>query len=247
MGVSMHERKAVTKQLARRNGKAEKGQILTEPCDLTSWTHRPARRAMLAAGRVAAPGKTWPPVRVYDDGVIVALEGSGALRMARAGSGSRRSLTNSSPRWTSRRAGLGSARAASARRAVVALQERFGVSERRACGVAGQHRSTHRLPVRPVRLRRRSFAGGCGRSLARIRGGGGSGLINSCVVKAVRSTGSARSVYGVKKGSAGRRLSKGCRCGYAHHGQPSPMANVGVIVPSEEYPTWEMLSEPRNR
>jgi len=39
------------------------------------------------------------------------------------------------------------------RRAVVRLQERFGVSQRRACGVASQHRSTQRKPApapRPV-------------------------------------------------------------------------------------------------
>ena len=46
------------------------------------------------------------------------------------------------------------------RRAVVVLVERFGVSERRACRVVGQHRSTQRRPPRPVpaedvRLRRR--------------------------------------------------------------------------------------------
>lgn len=35
------------------------------------------------------------------------------------------------------------------RRAVVVLQERFGVSERRACRVVGQHRSTQRKPPRP--------------------------------------------------------------------------------------------------
>jgi putative transposase len=37
------------------------------------------------------------------------------------------------------------------RRAVVRLQERFGVSERRACRAAGQHRSTQRNPARPPR------------------------------------------------------------------------------------------------
>lgn len=36
------------------------------------------------------------------------------------------------------------------RRAVVVLQNRFGVSERRACRVVGQHRSTHRYPARPI-------------------------------------------------------------------------------------------------
>lgn len=37
------------------------------------------------------------------------------------------------------------------RRAVERLQECFGVSERRACRVAGQHRSTQRKPARPAR------------------------------------------------------------------------------------------------
>ncbi len=46
------------------------------------------------------------------------------------------------------------------RRAVEVLQGRFGVSERRACRVVGQHRSTQRRPARPipdadVKLRRR--------------------------------------------------------------------------------------------
>lgn len=46
------------------------------------------------------------------------------------------------------------------RRAVVVLRTRFGVSERRACRVVGQHRSTQRRPARPepgedVKLRRR--------------------------------------------------------------------------------------------
>jgi putative transposase len=36
------------------------------------------------------------------------------------------------------------------RRAVSVLQDRFGVSERRACRVVGQHRSTQRHPPRPV-------------------------------------------------------------------------------------------------
>jgi len=52
------------------------------------------------------------------------------------------------------------------RRAVVVLVERFGVSQRRACRVVGQHRSTQRRPVRPepepdlkLRRRLRRFAG----------------------------------------------------------------------------------------
>ena len=51
------------------------------------------------------------------------------------------------------------------RRAVVVLQERFGVSERRACRVVGQHRSTQRRCPRPepaedekLRRRLRQFA-----------------------------------------------------------------------------------------
>ena len=36
------------------------------------------------------------------------------------------------------------------RRAVIVLQERFGVSQRRACQVVGQHRSTQRRPARPM-------------------------------------------------------------------------------------------------
>ncbi len=36
------------------------------------------------------------------------------------------------------------------RRAVVVLQERFGVSQRRACRVVGQHRSTQRLAPVPA-------------------------------------------------------------------------------------------------
>lgn len=37
------------------------------------------------------------------------------------------------------------------RRAVLRLEDRFGVSERRACRVAAQHRSTQRKPARPPR------------------------------------------------------------------------------------------------
>ncbi len=36
------------------------------------------------------------------------------------------------------------------RRAVVVLRDRFGVSERRACRLVGQHRSVQRRPARPV-------------------------------------------------------------------------------------------------
>ncbi len=52
MGLSMAERKAVTKQMARRYAKAskgEKGVMLDELCALTGWTRRHARRALLDA------------------------------------------------------------------------------------------------------------------------------------------------------------------------------------------------------
>src|SRR5438105_2369524 len=48
VGLSMSERKAVTKQMAKRYtkaSKAEKGRILDELCLLTGWTRRHARRA----------------------------------------------------------------------------------------------------------------------------------------------------------------------------------------------------------
>ncbi len=45
------------------------------------------------------------------------------------------------------------------RRAVGTLQERFGVSERRACRVAGQHRSTQRKQPRPGRSENECLAG----------------------------------------------------------------------------------------
>ena len=56
MGLSMAERRAVTKQMARRYVKAskgEKGAMLDELCALTGWTRRHARRALAAA--VAGP------------------------------------------------------------------------------------------------------------------------------------------------------------------------------------------------
>ena len=60
------------------------------------------------------------------------------------------------------------------RRAVVVLVERFGVSQRRACRVVGQHRSTQRLTriARRRSARTRSVAG-CERSLVIIRVGVG--------------------------------------------------------------------------
>ena len=49
MGLSMAERKAATKQMAKRYEKAtkaQKGRMLDELCALTGWTRRHTRRAL---------------------------------------------------------------------------------------------------------------------------------------------------------------------------------------------------------
>ena len=50
------------------------------------------------------------------------------------------------------------------RQAVVLLQDEFGVSQRRACRVVGQHRSTQRLTPPPTPTTRSGCATGCGSS-----------------------------------------------------------------------------------
>lgn len=79
MGLSMKERRAVTKQMARRYEKApkaekaEKGSMLDELCALTGWTRRHARRALTAALQqpVAAPRR--PRARSYGSDVAEPL------------------------------------------------------------------------------------------------------------------------------------------------------------------------------
>lgn len=75
MGLSMSERKAVTRAIATRYvkaTKADKGAILDELCSLTGWTRRHARRAISAAGREPqAPARPRPVV--YDTKVVDAL------------------------------------------------------------------------------------------------------------------------------------------------------------------------------
>ncbi len=90
------------------------------------------------------------------------------------------------------------------RRAVVVLTQRFGVSERRACRVTGQHRSTQRLVGRPRpaeedKLRRRL------RAIARAHpAGAGRPPIPSFAGRAGPSTASARGACGVRRACAGR-------------------------------------------
>ena len=76
MGLSMAERRAVTKQMSARYHKAskgEKGRILDELCALTGWTRRHARRALAQAvsGRSRPPRPPRP--RTYGTDVLEPL------------------------------------------------------------------------------------------------------------------------------------------------------------------------------
>src|SRR5437867_1419864 len=76
----MAERKAVTKQLARRYERAskkEKGEILTELCGLTGWTRRHARRALTAS--IGPAGKRLAPFMAE---IVEVLERTGELHVA---------------------------------------------------------------------------------------------------------------------------------------------------------------------
>lgn len=76
MGLSMAERRAVTKQMAARYrtaSKGEKGRMLDELCALTGWTRRHARRALAqAASGKAAPARR-PRPRTYGPEVFEPL------------------------------------------------------------------------------------------------------------------------------------------------------------------------------
>ncbi len=75
-GVSMAERKAVTKQVARRYRgatKTEKGTMLDELCALTGWTRRHARRALTGALAERAQPRRHPRPKIYGDDVLDAL------------------------------------------------------------------------------------------------------------------------------------------------------------------------------
>jgi len=65
VGLSMAERKAVTKQMRTRYAKAietQKGSMLDELCELTGWTRRHARRALHASGPTSMPRAPRPRV-----------------------------------------------------------------------------------------------------------------------------------------------------------------------------------------
>lgn len=78
MGLSMSERRAVTKQMARRyqqGSKGEKGRVLDQLCSLTGWTRRHARRALQGAARSGgrAPTLRAPRPRIYGEEVLAPL------------------------------------------------------------------------------------------------------------------------------------------------------------------------------
>jgi hypothetical protein len=72
----MAQRKAVTKQMARRyqkGTKTEKGRMLDELCALTGWTRRHARRALAEATSDRPRPQRRPRPRTYGDDVVAAL------------------------------------------------------------------------------------------------------------------------------------------------------------------------------
>ena len=76
MGLSMAERRAVTKQMARRYQKAPRGQkskILDELCALTGWTRRHARRALTQAISGRPQPARRPRPRIYGEDVVEPL------------------------------------------------------------------------------------------------------------------------------------------------------------------------------
>ena|SRR5450631_832876 len=77
MGLTMGQRKAVTKAIAtryRRASKADKGKILDELCPTTGWHRSHARMALAAAVRPKlVPVARRPRTPVYGPEVLAAL------------------------------------------------------------------------------------------------------------------------------------------------------------------------------
>jgi hypothetical protein len=73
----MSERKAVTKQMAKRYlraSKGDKGRMLDELCALTGWTRRHARRALTTALAPPRDPPRAPRPRTYDEEVLEPLK-----------------------------------------------------------------------------------------------------------------------------------------------------------------------------
>lgn len=76
MGLTMAERRAVTKQMATRYRKARKkakGAMLDELCELTGWTRRHARRALAQAASQTPARSKIPRPRTYGPEVLEPL------------------------------------------------------------------------------------------------------------------------------------------------------------------------------
>ncbi len=123
------------------------------------------------------------------------------------------------------------------RRAVVVLQERFGVSERRACRVVGQHRSTQRKPCRPRpgeedKLRRRLRA-----TPGAIPAGAGRWPIACSCGRGGASTASALGACGGRKACAGRLPAESADGGREVNGAgPSTRTMCGLSTSSSTRP-----------
>jgi len=76
VGLSMAERKAVTKQMAKRYAKVskkDKGAMLDELCELTGWTRRHAIRALAATATGTVERARAPRPRIYGQEVLQPL------------------------------------------------------------------------------------------------------------------------------------------------------------------------------